>query len=151
MHGCARARARQTDKYGRPVYYELVGRIDVSKVLTATTRQRFLDYHIAQAETLRRARLPACSAAAGRTLRCNVVVLDLSGFTLTQFAAAQDFLAEISHIDQLNFPGAPGGGRFYSPRALSHLPRALEAAAQPPHLGPTHPPPPAQSTWARCS
>jgi hypothetical protein len=53
-----------------------------------------------QAESFRREKLPQCSVCAGRTILGVVVVLDLEGFSLAQFAAAKDFLAEISRLDQ---------------------------------------------------
>jgi hypothetical protein len=61
----------------------------------------------AQAESLRRLKLPACGARAGRPILGVVVVLDLEGLSLVQFAAAKDFLAEISRLDQDGAPGSP--------------------------------------------
>ncbi len=35
-----------TDKVGRPVYYEQVGKIDVKQVFTVTSEERFVKYFI---------------------------------------------------------------------------------------------------------
>ena len=57
-----------------------------------------------QAEAFRREKLPACSAAAGAPILNSVVVLDLAGFSLSQFAGARAIIEAISHIDQNNSP-----------------------------------------------
>ncbi|PNH07053.1 SEC14 cytosolic factor, partial [Tetrabaena socialis] len=53
------------DRYGRPVYIELLGASDSAKILEATSLERLLDYHVVEWERLQRHILPACSVLAG--------------------------------------------------------------------------------------
>ena len=43
----------KTDRHGRPVYYELLGRADLDALLAATSNERFMKYHIQCCESLR--------------------------------------------------------------------------------------------------
>lgn len=71
--------------------------------LQVTTTERFINYHIQQCEAFRCHKLPACSAAAGRTILTHTIILDMEGlspvkhFTLT----VKRFLETISQVDQV--------------------------------------------------
>ena len=43
----------KTDRHGRPVYYELLGRADLGALLALTTSERYMAYHIQCCESLR--------------------------------------------------------------------------------------------------
>ncbi|GLC35857.1 hypothetical protein PLESTB_000513000 [Pleodorina starrii] len=91
----------KTDKYGRPVYVELLGQTDASKILEATTLERLMHYHVCDWENLQRKILPACSVLAGRPIITKSVILDLKGVTLKNFgSAAQKMLRNVVTIDQ---------------------------------------------------
>ncbi|WIA35465.1 hypothetical protein OEZ86_003902 [Tetradesmus obliquus] len=96
----------KTDKYGRPVYIELLGQCDIDQLLKVTTIERFTNYHIQQSEAFRCHKLPACTAAAGRTMLTHTIILDMAGLSPTRHftLTVKHFLENISRIDQNNFP-----------------------------------------------
>lgn len=96
----------KTDKFGRPCYYELLGHIDIEELLKVTTMDRFLTYHVQQCESFRRIKLPACSAAAGRTVLTQTIILDMAGLSATRHFTrlVLRFLERLSSMDQNNFP-----------------------------------------------
>ncbi|GLI68592.1 hypothetical protein VaNZ11_013062 [Volvox africanus] len=90
-----------TDKYGRPIYIELLGQTDPSRMLEATTLDRLVHYHICEVENLMRRILPACSALAGRPIITKSVILDMRGVSMKTFgSAAQKILKTVIAIDQ---------------------------------------------------
>ncbi|EFJ43035.1 hypothetical protein VOLCADRAFT_66295 [Volvox carteri f. nagariensis] len=89
------------DKYGRPVYIELLGQTDPAKILEATTLDRLMHYHICDWENLMRRVLPACSVLAGRPIITKSVILDFKGMSMKTFGtAAQKILKTVAAIDQ---------------------------------------------------
>ncbi|GFZ14217.1 Sec14p-like phosphatidylinositol transfer family protein [Actinidia rufa] len=52
------------DKYGRPIYIERLGMVDLTAVLQITTIDRFLKHHVYEQEKTLHWRYPACSIAA---------------------------------------------------------------------------------------
>lgn len=72
-----------------------------------TSIDRFLRYHIQCCESFRLIKLPACSAAAGRPILTQVIILDMSGlspmrhFTLT----VRNFLHTLSQVDAVSQGG----------------------------------------------
>lgn len=76
----------------------------VLPVVQVTTIDRFLRYHIQCCESFRQIKLPACSAAAGRPILTQTIILDMSGlspmrhFTIT----VQKFLHVLSQVDSVS-------------------------------------------------
>ncbi|GFR48361.1 hypothetical protein Agub_g10251, partial [Astrephomene gubernaculifera] len=94
-----------TDKFGRPVYVELLGRTDAASVFATISGEQLVRYHIWTWERYLRAYLPACSAAAGRHICTTTVIIDLAGLSLMNFnAATQKLLTTFSKIDQDYYP-----------------------------------------------
>lgn len=96
----------KTDRLGRPVWIELLGSIDVDHMLQVTSIDRFLRHHIQCCESFRTVKLPACSAAAGRPILTQTIILDMQGLSpMKHFTpTVQRFLHTLSTIDQDNFP-----------------------------------------------
>eukprot|EP00879_Flechtneria_rotunda_P022531 GHRR01023787.1.p1 GENE.GHRR01023787.1~~GHRR01023787.1.p1 ORF type:complete len:308 (+),score=95.99 GHRR01023787.1:515-1438(+) len=96
----------KTDRWGRPLYIELLGKTDVDALMKVTTMERFVQYHIQQCESFRKVKLPACSAAAGRTILTTTIILDLAGLSPTRHftLTVKRFLETVSLIDQDYFP-----------------------------------------------
>lgn len=64
---------------------------------------RFLQHHIQQCEAFRRLKLPACSAAAGRTILQQTIILDMQGLSPTRHftLTVKNFLQRLSQLDQV--------------------------------------------------
>lgn len=67
------------DKYGRPVYIERIGMVDLNTLLNVTTIDRYIKYHISEQEKTLNLRYPACSLAAKRHVASITTILDVKG------------------------------------------------------------------------
>ncbi|KAG2427707.1 hypothetical protein HYH02_014538 [Chlamydomonas schloesseri] len=94
-----------TDKFGRPVYIEMLGRTDATRLFEVISVERLIRYHCWTWERYLRCYLPACSQAAGRPICTTTVIIDLAGLGLGHFnAATQRLLNTFSKIDQDYYP-----------------------------------------------
>ncbi|KAJ9515290.1 hypothetical protein QJQ45_006593 [Haematococcus lacustris] len=93
------------DKYGRPVYIELLGGLDCGAMLKAAPLERIMKYHIWTWERMERQLLPACSRLVGHPVITATVIIDLAGLSLRNFTlTAQRLLSTIAKIDQDYYP-----------------------------------------------
>lgn len=93
------------DKYGRPVYIERVGMVDINKLMQITTLERYLKYHVQELEKNMNLRFPACSISARRHIDSSTVILDVNGVGLKNLCkASRDLIIEIQKVDGENYP-----------------------------------------------
>ncbi|KAK6137574.1 hypothetical protein DH2020_028678 [Rehmannia glutinosa] len=72
------------DRYGRPVYIERIGMVDLDRFLQVTTIDRFVKHHVCEQEKTLNWRYPACSLAAKKHIASTLSILDVKDVTLHQ-------------------------------------------------------------------
>ncbi|CAL5429666.1 unnamed protein product [Camellia sinensis] len=93
------------DKYGRPLYIERVGMVDLNAFLQITTIDRFMKYHVSEQEKTLNWRYPACSVSAKKHIASTTSILDVKGVGLSNFSKpARNIFTEIQKIDSNYYP-----------------------------------------------
>lgn len=93
------------DRAGRPVYIERLGRVEPSKLMSVTTVDRFLKYHVQGFEKTFAEKFPACSVAARRHVDSTTTILDVQGMNWMSFGkVAHDLVMRMQKIDGENYP-----------------------------------------------
>lgn len=101
----------KTDKQGRPIYIERLGKLNVKALYHITTKDRLIKRLISEYEKFLTERVPACSAAVGHPVETVCTILDLQGVTLHSFYLVSDYVQEASKIGQDRYPECMG--RFF--------------------------------------
>ncbi|RPD62395.1 CRAL/TRIO domain-containing protein [Lentinus tigrinus ALCF2SS1-7] len=94
----------KTDKEGHPLNFHHFGGINLDKLQKQMTLERFWQTVIVNCEALPREVLPAASEAAGKRIMGTFVVVDLSGFGISQFWQVKDFSRSSFQVSQDYFP-----------------------------------------------
>ncbi|KAJ3097935.1 cytosolic factor, phosphatidylinositol/phosphatidylcholine transfer protein [Phlyctochytrium bullatum] len=98
----------KTDKKGRPVYFELLGLMDVKKLWQVTTPERMIQAYVREYEKLIRYRFKAASTKSGRNIEQGCTILDLKGVSLSQFNSVRKIVAQVTSIAQNYYPETLG-------------------------------------------
>ncbi|KAL4892117.1 CRAL-TRIO domain-containing protein [Aspergillus ambiguus] len=94
----------KTDKDGRPVYIEKLGKIDLNAMYKITTAERMLQNLVTEYEKLADPRLPACSRKAGKLLETCCTIMDLKGVGVTSIPSVYGYVRQASAISQNYYP-----------------------------------------------
>ncbi|KAG4936385.1 hypothetical protein JHK84_050505 [Glycine max] len=90
---------------GQPVYIERLGKVEPSKLMSVTTVDRFLKYHVQGFEKMFKEKFPACSIAAKRHIDKTTTILDVHGVNWVSFSkVAHDLVMRMQKIDGDNYP-----------------------------------------------
>lgn len=101
----------QTDKDGRPVYFEELGKVNLTEMLKLTTQDRMLKNLVWEYELFTQFRLPACSRQAGHLVETSCTILDLKGISITAVSQVLGYVRQASFIGQNYYPERMG--KFY--------------------------------------
>ncbi|GAV78542.1 CRAL_TRIO domain-containing protein/CRAL_TRIO_N domain-containing protein [Cephalotus follicularis] len=93
------------DRYGRPIYIERIGMVDLNVLQQVTTVERFVRHHVSEQERTLSLRFPACSIAAKRHIASTTSILDVKGVGMPNFSKpARQIFMEIQRIDSSYYP-----------------------------------------------
>ncbi|VAH52806.1 unnamed protein product [Triticum turgidum subsp. durum] len=93
------------DRFGRPLYIERIGSVDLSKLMQVTSIDRYIKYHISEQEKTLSLRYPACSLAAKKHISSTTAILDVKGLGMNNFSkAAREMFIGIQKIDSNYYP-----------------------------------------------
>ncbi|KAG0130814.1 CRAL-TRIO domain-containing protein [Tuber indicum] len=129
----------KTDKDGRPVYIEQLGKIDLTAMYKITTAERMLENLVLEYERLADPRLPACSRKAGKLLETCCTVMDLKGVGITSISSVYNYVKSASAISQNYYPERLG--RLYlinAPWGFSGAFKVIKAFLDPVTVGKIH-------------
>jgi len=99
----------KTDKKGRPIYIERLGKVNYDEIWKVTTKERFLKYYARHNERFITRVLPPCSEAAGTRLHQGIHILDLSGMSLkTASSGVLDLAKALMKMCQNYYPEVMG-------------------------------------------
>lgn len=101
----------KTDKDGRPVYFEELGKVNLTEMLKITTQERMLKNLAWEYESFTQFRLPACSRAKGSLVETSCTVMDLKGISISTVSQVIAYVREASKIGQDYYPERMG--KFY--------------------------------------
>lgn len=98
----------QTDRDGRPVYIEQLGKLDLKKLYEVTTPERQLQKLVVEYEKFQRERLPVCAEEKGELVETSCTIMDLKGVGLSQFWKVSGYVQQASKIGQDYYPETMG-------------------------------------------
>lgn len=101
----------KTDKDGRPVYFEELGKVYLPDMLKITTQDRMLLNLIWEYELFTTYRLPACSRKQGYLVETSCTIMDLKGISISSAYQVVGYVKEASKIGQDYYPERMG--KFY--------------------------------------
>mmetsp|Transcript_23398 Transcript_23398/g.11263 ORF Transcript_23398/g.11263 Transcript_23398/m.11263 type:complete len:150 (+) Transcript_23398:126-575(+) len=94
----------KVDRQGRPVYIELVGRMDLEYFFQVTNFERYIRYFVREYERTIKERMVACTVSSGSLICQSLCILDLHGVKLTQARKVYNFIKQTSTLTQDNYP-----------------------------------------------
>ncbi|KAF2758128.1 hypothetical protein EJ05DRAFT_500647 [Pseudovirgaria hyperparasitica] len=94
----------KTDKEGRPVYIEQLGKIDLNALRAITSDERMLQSLAVEYEKLIDPRLPACSRKQGYLLETCCTIMDAKGVGIARAGQVYGYLQQASGMSQNYYP-----------------------------------------------
>ncbi|CAG8972849.1 hypothetical protein HYALB_00001268 [Hymenoscyphus albidus] len=94
----------KTDKDGRPVYIEQMGKIDLAAMYKITTSDRMLQNLAVEYEKIADPRLPACSRKSGHLVETCCTIMDLKGVGISKVSSVYSYVKLASNMSQNYYP-----------------------------------------------
>jgi len=101
----------KTDKDGRPIYIERLGKLDITALYKITTEDRLLKRFVHEYEVFITERLPATSKIVGHRVETSCTILDLKDVSLRNFYSVKNYVSQTASIGQNYYPECMG--KFY--------------------------------------
>ncbi|KAJ1019418.1 hypothetical protein NDA16_004535 [Ustilago loliicola] len=101
----------KTDKDGRPIYIEQLGKLDLKALYQVTTPERQIQKLVVEYEKFQRERLPVCSAYKGELVETSCTIMDLKNVGVSSFWKVSTYVQQASNIGQHYYPETMG--KFY--------------------------------------
>ncbi|ODN80048.1 hypothetical protein L202_03907 [Cryptococcus amylolentus CBS 6039] len=98
----------KTDREGRPVYIEQLGKLDVNKLYALTNQDRQLKKLVSEYELFLKDRLPASSKESGHLVETSCTIMDLYNAGISTFYKVKDYVSAASSVGQNNYPETMG-------------------------------------------
>lgn len=99
----------QTDRLGRPIYIELICKVNIDNFFAVTTEERAIKYYIKEFEFAILNRLQACSRVKGQEIEQSVNILDVEGLGMGMLTGkVKKFLQMATSVAQDNYPETLG-------------------------------------------
>ncbi|WRT66105.1 uncharacterized protein IL334_003058 [Kwoniella shivajii] len=92
----------KTDKEGRPIYVEQLGKLDINKLYAITTQDRQLKHLVSEYEKFLGPRCKACTEQSGHLVQTSCTILDLHNAGISSFYKVKDYVGAASAIGQNN-------------------------------------------------
>lgn len=99
----------KTDKQGRPIYIQQVGKIQMKELKKFTTEERMVKFHVQEYERLVHGIMPLCSKLHNKNIDQTFTIMDVKGVGLSSFGPdVRALLGKIIAIDSDNYPEMMG-------------------------------------------
>ncbi|GIL98488.1 hypothetical protein Vretimale_3847 [Volvox reticuliferus] len=93
------------DKQGRPVYIQLIGKINVPAIMECTTEERMFKFHVQEYERCVKVIMPVCSKLANRKIDQTFGIMDVRGVGISALTGdVKRMLLKFTKTDQDNYP-----------------------------------------------
>jgi hypothetical protein len=90
---------------GRPIYIELMSKVNLTNLFKITTEDRMMKYYIKEYERLMKYRFPSCSRAKGVLIEQSLTILDMDGVGLGMVVGkTKEFIKIAADIGQNYYP-----------------------------------------------
>ena len=90
---------------GRPIYIELMSKVNLTDLFKITTEDRMMKYYIKGYERLMKDRFPSCSRTKGVLIEQSLTILDMGGVGLGMVVGkTKEFIKIASDIGQNYYP-----------------------------------------------
>jgi len=98
----------KTDKKGRPINIQRFGQMDINALYEEITPERQWKAFLVNCDALTREIFPGCTRAKGETVNTTYSIIDLKGFSLSQFWQIKSIVRESFQISQDYYPETMG-------------------------------------------
>ena len=95
----------KVDRYGRPIYFQLLNKLNVKKIFEIASQEKLIKYFIREYELAIRYKFPACSKVSGKLIDGSFTILNMEGVGITDLLGdTKKFLVSALKIGQDYYP-----------------------------------------------